>query len=63
MRKALLLTRIATIVALSSACLAQSILDLPRPSQRAQVMQRIGLTAFQPATVALHRRDAIPGYG
>lgn len=45
MRKPLLLTAllIATTVASYSAC-AQSVLDLPRPSQYAQVTQRIGLT-------------------
>ena len=46
MRKPLLLSAllIATIVAASSTCQAQSVLDLPRPSQHAQVTQRIGLT-------------------
>jgi hypothetical protein len=46
MRKPLLVSAlmIATIVVPCSACYAQSVLDLPRPSQHAQVMQRIGLT-------------------
>ena len=46
MRKPLLCSvlLIATAVASSSVCYAQSILDLPRPSQHAQVAQRIGLT-------------------
>ena len=46
MRKPLLLSAllIANIVASSSICHAQSVLDLPRPSQHAQVTQRIGLT-------------------
>ncbi|MBZ5568601.1 MAG: DUF2911 domain-containing protein [Acidobacteriia bacterium] len=46
MRKPLLCSvlLIATMVALSSVCYAQSILDLPRASQHAQVTQRIGLT-------------------
>jgi hypothetical protein len=46
MRKPLLVSAlmIATIVASCSAGYAQSILDLPRPSQHAQVTQRIGLT-------------------
>jgi hypothetical protein len=46
MRKPLLLSAllIATIVASNSASLAQSFLELPRPSQHAQVTQRIGLT-------------------
>ena len=46
MRKPLLLSAllIATIVASSSTGHAQSVLDLPRPSQHAQVTQRIGLT-------------------
>jgi hypothetical protein len=35
---------ISTITASSAASNAQSILDLPRPSQHAQVVQRIGLT-------------------
>lgn len=46
MRKPLLMSAllIATIVVLGSACHAQTVLDLPRPSQHAQVTQRIGLT-------------------
>ena len=46
MRKPLLssVLLIVTIVASGSAIHAQSVLDLPRPSQHAQVTQRIGLT-------------------
>jgi tetratricopeptide (TPR) repeat protein len=46
MRKPLLVSTlmVATLVASCSAGYAQSVLDLPRPSQHAQVMQRIGLT-------------------
>jgi hypothetical protein len=43
MRKPLLLSALL-IVTMSAASYAQSILDLPRPSQHAQVTQRIGLT-------------------
>jgi hypothetical protein len=46
MRKPFLVSTVllATIVACCSAGYAQSILELPRPSQHAQVTQRIGLT-------------------
>jgi DUF2911 family protein len=46
MRKPLFVSALlmATIAASSAASYAQSILDLPRPSQHAQVTQRIGLT-------------------